>query len=337
MDKVKVGVIGLGMGQGHLKHYEGNANAEVVALCDIDRERLDQVLEDRTAVKGFTDYKEMLNLKDLQAVSVALPNFLHAPVTMDALQAGKHVMCEKPMAMNAAEAEEMKAAAEKAGKLLMMHFNMRYMSTAATLKPIIEAGTLGDIYHVTTTYLRRDGYPRPGGWFGQKDKSGGGPLIDLGVHRIDLALWLIGYPKPVAVLGNVYDMLAREKLAHLDFDCEDFSTAMIRFENGCTMYVAASWDGYPEPGRAVTMGIYGTGAYAFEGAGELTLCKKESGVPAAATLEVQQPKETAQDHFVECILEGKQPLPSAEHGVIVMKILDAIYESARTGREVAIQ
>jgi predicted dehydrogenase len=325
------------MGQGHLQCYEASPNAEAVAVCDIDRARLDKVLQTRPNVKGFTDYKEMLAMKDLQAVSVALPNFLHAPVTIAALKAGKHVMCEKPMAMNTAEAQEMKATADKLGLTLMMHFNMRFMTTAATLKPVIEGGALGEIYHVTTTYLRRDGYPGAGGWFGQKAKSGGGPLIDLGVHRIDLALHLIGYPKPVAALGNVYYLLAREKLKGVAFDCEDFSTGMIRFDNGCTMYAAASWDGYPMPGRALTMGIYGTKGYVFETGSELALCTKQNGVPVTMTLEVQQPKETAQHHFVTCLQEGRKPGPAAEHGVIVMKILDAIYESARTGREVAIK
>jgi predicted dehydrogenase len=337
MKRVNVGVIGLGMGSAHLKCYEACPQAKVVALCDVDEAKLNSILKDRPGVEGFTDYRKMLKMKELHAVSVALPNYLHAPVTIAALQAGKHVLCEKPMAMNAREAQQMKRAAERAHRILMMHFNMRFFAPAATLKPIIEAGTLGDIYHVTTTYLRRDGYPKPGGWFGQKDKSGGGPLIDLGVHRIDFAMWLIGYPRPVAALGAVYNMMAREKLKGLDFDCEDFSAAMIRFANGCTMYVAASWDGYPQPGRGLTMEIFGTKGAIYEKANELVLCKKENGIPVACTLEQRQPKETAQQHFVDCIIRRKKPGPSADNGVTVMKILDAIYESARTGTEVLIR
>ncbi len=336
MDKVKVGVIGLGMGQYHLQSYEKCPQAEVLAVCDIDEALMQGVLRGRPAVRGFTSYKDMLALQELQAVSVALPNYLHAPITIEALEAGRHVLCEKPMAMNAAEAQHMKATADRLGKLLMMHFNMRYMTTAATLKPIMEAGALGEIYHVTTTYTRRDGYPRPGSWFGQKAKSGGGPLIDLGVHRIDLALWLIGYPRPVAAFGSVYDLLARRKLRGVEFDCEDFSAAMIRFENGCTLYSAASWDGHELGGGGLTMSIRGTEGAIYEQGGQLTLCRTEHGVPVMAVLEPQQPKESPQQHFVDCILHGRQPGPSAEHGVIVMKILDAIYESARTGREVRI-
>ena len=336
MDKVNVGVIGLGMGQVHLECYEACPNARVVALCDIDEARLSEDLSERPGVRGFTDYSEMLQMEELQAVSVALPNFLHAPVTLEALNAGKHVLCEKPMAMNAAEAQQMKQTAEKLGKVLMMHFNMRYMATAATLKPLIDAGVLGEVYHVTTTYTRRDGYPRQSGWFGLKSKSGGGPLIDLGVHRIDLALWLIGYPKPATVFGSVYDLLAREKHKGGDFDCEDFSAAMIRFENGCTMYVVASWDGHQKDPGELTMSIRGTKGAVFESANQLTLCRNEHGVPTTSALEQQETKESAQQHFVDCILEGRQPGPSAEHGVVVMRILDAIYESARTGREVRI-
>jgi len=336
MNKVRVGVIGLGMGQYHLQSYEACPAAEVVAVCDVDETRLQGVLKTRPRVRGFKDCGEMLALKELDAVSVALPNFLHAPVTIAALKAGKHVMCEKPMAMNAAEAKKMRDTAKRLRKLLMMHFNMRYMTTAATLKPIIDTGALGRIYHVTTTYTRRDGYPRPGSWFGQKAQSGGGPLIDLGVHRIDLALWLIGYPKPVAAFGGVYDLLAREKLKGIKFDCEDFSAAMIRFADGCTMYCVASWDGHEKAGGC-TMSIRGTDGAIFEEGAELTLCRKEFGVPTACVLAPQQPKESPQQHFVDCILSGKQPGPSAEHGVTVMKILDAIYASARTGREARIR
>jgi predicted dehydrogenase len=336
MDKLRVGVIGLGMGQAHLQCYEQCEQAEVVAVCDVDPQRLDQVLKTRPHVKGYADYRKMLKMKDLQAVSVALPNYLHCPVTLQALDAGLHVLCEKPMAMNAAEARRMKERAEKAGRTLMMHFNVRFMHASATLKPIMDAGLVGRVYHVTTTYLRRDGYPRPGGWFGQKAKSGGGPMIDLGVHRIDFALYLIGYPRPVSVLANCYDLLARQKLAGLDFDCEDFSAAMVRFEDGATMYVAASWDGFEPHGGGLTMSIRGDKGALFESGGEWTLCRKENGVNTLAQLEQVQPTETAQAHFVRSIQAGTPPHPSAEHGVICMQILDAIYESARTGRPVEI-
>jgi len=334
---LKVGLIGAGGIAGtHIGYLKKIPDVEVVALCDVREEAARKTAEKFEVPKVFSSYKDILKLKDVDAVSVCTPNYFHAEPTIAALKAGKHVMCEKPMAMNTAEAKKMRDTAKRLRKLLMMHFNMRYMTTAATLKPIIDTGALGRIYHVTTTYTRRDGYPRPGSWFGQKAQSGGGPLIDLGVHRIDLALWLIGYPKPVAAFGGVYDLLAREKLKGIKFDCEDFSAAMIRFADGCTMYCVASWDGHEKAGGC-TMSIRGTDGAIFEEGAELTLCRKEFGVPTACVLAPQQPKESPQQHFVDCILSGKQPGPSAEHGVTVMKILDAIYASARTGREARIR
>jgi len=337
MDKARVGVIGLRMGMAHLRGYEECPRARVTALCDINEEALNAALEGRADVQGFTDYRKMLESAELDAVSVALPNHLHAPVTLAAIEAGKHVLCEKPMALNAAEAQQMKEAADRAGKVLMMHFNMRFMTVAATLRPLVEAGTLGHIYHAVTTYTRRDGYPRPGTWFGQKELSGGGPLIDLGVHRLDLALWLMGYPRPVAAFGNCYDLLARQKLEGVEFDCEDFAAAMVRFDNGSTLYLAASWDGHQAERTEQIMRLYGTRGSVFERNGQMTLCRQENGLPATRDLEPREPEETPQAHFVACILDGRAPGPSAAHGVSVMKILDAVYESSRTGREVAIR
>ncbi|MBS3763198.1 MAG: Gfo/Idh/MocA family oxidoreductase [Planctomycetes bacterium] len=336
MDQVRTGVIGLGMGQAHLRGYENAPNAKTVAVCDIDENRLEEVVGNCDEIQKFTDTTEMLNLPELDAVSIALPNYLHAPITIEALKAGKHVLCEKPMAMNSAEAMEMKETAEEAGLKLMLHFNMRFMNTAATLKPLLSSGSLGTIYHATTTYTRQNGYPKPGGWFGQKDKSGGGPMIDLGVHRLDLALWLMDYPRPVSVLGGVYDHLAQRKLADADFDCEDFSTGMIRFENGATLYLTASWDGYQPESTEITMALYGTEGSAFERSGTLTYCHEKDGEAISQGLEQRDPDESPQEHFVRSILEDIPPGPCAEHGVIVMKILDAIYESARTGHEVSI-
>jgi len=346
MSTVKVGVIGLGMGAGHLKSFEAAEQAEVVAICDLDEARLNKQAAGRPHVKTFTDYKEMLAMEGLQAVSIALPNYLHAPVTIDALRAGKHVLCEKPMAMNAQQAQEMKAVAEQEGRILMMHFNMRYSPLARSLKRLADSGAIGDVYHVATTYTRRDGYPGlgrgltgHGAWFTQKDKSGGGPLIDLGVHRIDFALWLIGYPRPVAASGQTYDWMARRKFRapEVKFDCEDFSTGMIRFENGCTMYAVASWDGYQKSGGELTMKIYGTEGAIFQEGSEAWLCRVENGVPTTSAIEPMDSKATCESDFVDSIAEGKEPPATAGHGVIVSKILDALYESSETAKEVRIE
>ncbi len=336
MDVINTGVIGLGMGRGHARGFDACPDARVAVLCDSDEQRLAEESEKYPDALTCSDYRQMLEMEDLDAVAVALPNYLHAPVTLDLLRAGKHVLCEKPMAMNAGEAETMKAEAEARNRILMLHFNMRFMSTAATLRPLVDAGEFGKIYHITTTYTRRNGYPHPGSWFGQRARSGGGPLIDLGVHRLDLALWLMDYPPPASVLGCNYDLLAKEKMADFDFDCEDFSAALIRFADGSSMYLASSWDGHQAQDSEITMNIYGARASAFERDGELTLCADDAGEPSVRRLGAEEPQETPQQHFIRTIRNGAEPGPSAAHGVTVMRLLDAIYESARTGKEVRL-
>ncbi|MCX7806961.1 MAG: Gfo/Idh/MocA family oxidoreductase, partial [Planctomycetota bacterium] len=155
----------------------------------------------------YTSAEDMLAKEHLDAVSIATPNKFHAPLTLAAIAAGCHVLCEKPMAMNAVEAREMLDAAQKAGKRLMINFSYRFNEMSMALKQQVDAGLLGEIYFGRTVWHRRRGLPGFGGWFGQKALSGGGPLIDLGVHRLDLALWLMGYPKPVWVMGSTYQHL----------------------------------------------------------------------------------------------------------------------------------
>ncbi len=336
MEALNIGVIGLRKGMQHVQNFNASPDANTIAVCDSNAEKLKQVSSEYPDALACTDYKEMLGMADLDAVAVALPNHLHAPVTIDFLRAGKHVLCEKPMAMNAVEAESMKTEAEKNGLTLMLHFNMRFMSIGATLKPLVDRGRFGNIYHVNTTYTRRNGYPHPGSWFGKKEESGGGPLIDLGVHRLDLGLWLMGYPRPVSVSGANYACLAEKKLAGVDFDCEDFSAAFIRFENGASLYLASSWDAHQETAAEVTMKMYGTDAAAFEHNMNLTVCSSIGGEeePDIEHLTPKESEETPQQHFINSIHNRTTPGPSAEHGVIIMRIIDAIYESARTGREV---
>ena len=185
----------------------------------------------------------MLTEQALDVVSVATPNKLHMPLTVAALEAGCHVLCEKPMALSAAEAHKMLGAAERAARRLMINFSYRFNEQSQALKERVDAGELGEIYFGRTIWHRRRGLPRFGGWFGQKAISGGGPLIDLGVHRLDLALWLMGYPKPVWVMGGAYKPIASAlaQAQGVEYDVEDLAVAMIRFENGAMLVVEASW------------------------------------------------------------------------------------------------
>ena len=209
--KIKIGIIGLGWpGREHLKGYKQCADAEVVALCDMNTELAGQQTKEHDIAHLFTDHKQMFKEIDLDAGSVCLPNFLHAPITLDALKAGKHVICEKPPALDAKQARKMADTAKKNKLTLMYALCLRFGGAAKLAKDYIEQGELGEIYYGRAVYHRRRGIPMgSGSWFVDKKRSGGGALIDIGVHALDSAWWLMGCPKPVSVSGSAYQKFKR--------------------------------------------------------------------------------------------------------------------------------
>ena len=339
--RLRMGVVGLGMGQGHAQGYQSHPGAELVALCDVDEARLQSVAAKMGVPEQYTDTRKMFRQAGLDAVSIAVPNKFHAPLTIAALQAGLHVLCEKPMATTVKEAERMQEAARKARKNLMINFSFRFTEASGALKQQVDAGVIGDIYFGRSVWHRRRGMP--GGWFTDKELAGGGPLIDLGVHRLDLALWLMGYPEPVAVSGSTYDLIAR-KVARKErrkYTVEDLACGIVKFANGATLILEASWAlNIREPEHMSTT-LYGTrgslvqkneeGGYQFTA----ELFTEEEGNFFTKTLESRTvPTPSAYHEFVNSILEKRQPSATGEQGLKVMKILEGIYKSAEKGREV---
>ena len=349
---IKVGVIGTGGISGvHLGGYSRNPNVEIYALCDINEKNLAKRAEEYKVSRTFTDYREMLALKELDAVSVCTWNSAHAECAIAALRAGKHVLCEKPMALNTAQAQEMEKAAKENGKLLMIGFVRRFGNDCAALKDFIDSGSFGEIYYAKAQYLRRKGCP--GGWFGDKSRSGGGPLIDLGVHVIDLCRYLMGGPQPVSVYGATFSKLGDRR--HIKdargysstvvskddiFDVEDMATALIRFDNGAVLSVEASFSLNIEKDVG-NIELFGTKA-GCKLDPELTIFTDMNDY--LANVKLSQSTALSFDglfdneinHFVECIETGKPCRNPAQDGVTLMKILDGIYESARTGHEVLL-
>jgi predicted dehydrogenase len=176
VERVGVGVIGLGMGRNHAIHFGDCPEADLIALCDVNAERAAQVASETHPRRVYTSTEELLADPEIAAVAVALPNALHAPVVRQCFEAGKHVLCEKPLAMNAREGEQMVEAARRAGKWLMMHFNYRFQPTSQAVKRAVDAGALGDVYFARSVWHRKRGIPQLGGWFTQKAMSGGGVL-----------------------------------------------------------------------------------------------------------------------------------------------------------------
>ncbi|HIV27171.1 MAG TPA: Gfo/Idh/MocA family oxidoreductase [Candidatus Ornithocaccomicrobium faecavium] len=349
---IKVGVIGTGGISGvHLGGYSRNPNVEIYALCDINEKNLAKRAEEYKVSRTFTDYREMLALKELDAVSVCTWNSAHAECAIAALRAGKHVLCEKPMALNTAQAQEMEKAAKENGKLLMIGFVRRFGNDCAVLKDFIDSGSFGEIYYAKAQYLRRKGCP--GGWFGDKSRSGGGPLIDLGVHVIDLCRYLMGGPQPVSVYGATFNKLGDRR--HIKdargysstvvskddiFDVEDMATALIRFDNGAVLSVEASFSLNIEKDVG-NIELFGTKA-GCKLDPELTIFTDMNDYLAnvklaqSTALSFDGLFDNEINHFVECIETGKPCRNPAQDGVTLMKILDGIYESARTGHEVLL-
>lgn len=347
---LNVAVIGLGMGRGHLKAYLQYPRCVVVAVCDQDRARLAERAADVPEERRFTDWRKLLAAAgelELDAVSVALPNYLHAPVTIAAFEAGLHVLCEKPMAMNARQGRAMLAAARKAGKTLMINFSFRFTEQSRALKGIVDSGLVGDIYFGRTAWHRRRGLPGFGGWFGQKKLSGGGPIIDLGVHRLDLAMWLMGNPRPVTVSGGAYNVIGARVAAERGkaFDVEDLGCALIRFDNGATLILEASWAGFSEHREDMVTQLWGTEGgiiqrnlpqkgYEFEAR---VFTEQDNTLWESRLQQVDMHCPSAYQEFVDAVLDGREPLATGEHGLDVQLILDAIYKSAATKREVRIR
>ena len=344
-DPVRCAVIGLGVGASHVKSYTETPEAKLVAIADTDPKRLEKHAESVGKENCFTDYKAMLKTVKPDLVSVALPNFLHAPVSIDCLKAGAHVLCEKPMALSVAESRKMIAVAKQARRKLGINLSYRFSPPARALKEMADSGFLGEPYHALTCWTRRDGFPGFGSWFGQKKLSGGGPLIDLGVHRIDLAIWLMGCPEPTAVSGMTHHRIGipRAKATNKVFDVEDLAAGIVRFKNGISLLFEISWGGHQEHAERMSTTVMGTkgtlihrnegGGYQFVGeyftnSGTTKLNGRISSADGVYR--------SSMASMVESIANGTPLIASAEDGLSIQRVLDGLYKSAQIGKEVRV-
>lgn len=343
--RLRIGIVGLGIGRMHIEGWRQHPDAEVIAIADADAQRLAAVGDQFGIAARYPSAEAMLAAGGLDVVSVCTPNKFHKALTIAAFEAGAHVLCEKPMAMNADEGRAMLAAAKRTGKRLMINFSYRFSAASRGLKAQVDSGMFGEFYFGRTVWHRRRGMPGFGGWFGTKALAGGGPLIDLGVHRLDLALWLMGYPKPTWVLGSTHDPIARELAAASGktFDVEDLAGALIRFDNGATLIVEASWAANIQEAELMETRLLGTKAgllqrnvdegYSFDA----HMFTEKDGAQLDIHLHPPAtPARSAMHDFADAILHERAHPASGEEGLVVMEILDAIYESARQGAPVRI-
>lgn len=353
---LRVGICGSGITVLHIQGYLKIPGVEIVAIAGPDVARCQDVADTYGIPRVFADYREMLAL-DLDAVSIGVPNNFHAQIAIDALAAGCHVLCEKPLADSVAAGERIAAAARGSDKVLMVAFNRRYLPNSLVLKRLIDAGTLGPIYYAKTAWTRRSGIPGFGGWFTTKALSGGGPLIDLGVHMMDLALHMMGYPRPVSVSGATYAEFGPRGKGSMNygtrpddpslivFDVEDFATGFIRFENGATLFVETSWAGYQPLGDDIYLQVYGREGGAriampeFQKEHSLRVVTEAAGVIMDTEPELPRARDLNEyDHeiaaFVSCIRTQTPPAATFEQGLTILRIIDALYRSAESGRQI---
>ena len=354
--KLKIAVIGAGgIATGaHMPGYAKMDNVEVAAICDIKIEKAKKLADAYGVEQIFQNYEDVFEIPGLDAVDICTPNYLHSVIAVAALNKGLHVFCEKPDAVSVEEVEKMKAAADASGKVLMVMRNNRYMLISDFMKKYIAQGRMGEIYAARCGWQRRRGIPGKGGWFTTKEQSGGGPLIDLGVHMIDLTMWLMGNPKPVSVTGCTYMKFADndtsdsvnsafgEKNAEGTFDVEDLVMGFIRFENGACMQIEFSWASNIEKEQRF-FELYGTkaGAKWYDTDDKLKIFEEEFGstvdyLPNVDNSKGIQIHEANLRHFADVVLNGTEPMFVPQQGVNMVKILAALYESAKTGREVQL-
>jgi predicted dehydrogenase len=345
MSQLKIAVCGLGMGNAHIAGWKKHPGVTVVAACDLNRDRWEKTRKEHGVEKFYDDWDALLAAERPDAVSIATPNALHRAQTEAALAAGCHVLCEKPLSVSAVDGRAMLDAAARAGKRLMVNFSYRFSAASVALKRVVESGRLGRVYYARTLWHRRRGIPGLGGWFTTKKMSGGGPLIDLGVHRLDLALWLMGCPKAEHVLATRSDVfMQRATKDGKSADVEDLAAAMISLEGGRAITLEASWAGdgveietqetrlWGDRGGLVQRNL--NGGYDYEGTffSETDGVLENSLVRPGPGLAVK----SAMECFADAIINGTPHPADAADALRVQEILDAIYRSAAERRPVAV-
>jgi len=343
--KIRVGIIGLGIGRWHVESYLAIPEVKVAALCDIDGEKLKSAATRYGIARVYTSYEELCQSDKVDALSICVPNYMHAPVAVCALENGKHILCEKPLSASPEEGSKILEASKKNPELkAMMEMKFRFNKDSAYVKNMVGNGELGEVYYGFSTYLRQlGGIPKMGTWFTKKELSGGGPLIDNGVHFLDLIWWLMGCPKPVEVFGTTYAKFGPHGKGAKGwtgepspeiFNVEDLALGTIRFSNGATVMLDNAWAAFVEK-EVIGLRLCGTkgGATLWP----FRICYEEDGqiiskIPDLTDVE----SENQFRHFIDCIIKDKQPISTIDQGVTVLKMLDAIYRSAETGESVNV-
>ena len=349
----RVAIIGAGfvVQRAHIPGFQALPHVTIVALADVNQARAQEVAQEAGIPQVYTDYQEMLRRERPDIVVVATPNVFHKPMTLAALEAGAHVLCEKPLALSYADAQEMMALARERGRVLTVGTHFRWSTPMQAAKAQADAGFFGEIYAARSIWNRRTGIPGYGSWFTNRELAGAGALLDIGVHSLDRALHLMGYPQPVRVSGVTKAMFGPRAKglggwgidkqapdAQARFDVDDFAWAFIRFQNGAVLQLEVAWAShYPE--EFLTQ-IYGTdGGGLVEGSERLTLYTELNGQPVTIQPELPRGGPGSYARMIRDFVRYLDGEPGAtivqpQEALTVALLLEGILRSAERGQEV---
>jgi len=342
MTKVRIGVLGTGtiMRGSHLLTLRDHPRAEVAAAANHRSESLERLAADFNIAKRYTDFGAMAADPEIDAVVIALPNYLHAPATIQMLEAGKHVLCEKPMAMSVAECEQMIEAARGSGRKLMIGHMWRFDREIVWLRELVASGKLGRVFKVKShEVLIYDLYgedPPLDSWFLDRALAGGGGLTDMGIQSFDTLRFVVGNARPIRVFATTGTYFK-------DIEVEDTATVMLEFEGGVTALIEAGWYNLHADEQQGYTQVFGDRGYATAVPPELRMNVEgewsviQPRIPPRKQQEDLPAFQAQMDHFIDCIVNDREPSPGGEDGLWAMRMLEAAYSSAESGEAVAIE
>jgi predicted dehydrogenase len=350
---VQIGIIGAGqIGKYHLEMYQKVPAAKIMAIADLNEAEARRVAEQYHIPHVFTDFRDLLDCKEIEAVDVCLHNNLHAPVSIAAMEAGKHVYCEKPMAGSFRDAELMFQTMLSTGQMLNIQLFTPFLKETKAAKALIDSGRLGKIYHARSVGCRRRGRPYVDGYgspaFVQKEISAGGALYDMGIYHIANLLYLLGNPSPMTISGKCYQEIAMdaERRAQSHYNVEEMGLGFVRLENDATLDIIESWAMHLETGEGSsiigTLGGIRLSPFSFyQNAGELDLDCTTNLEEFDQRMKLMNPNydtyEGPQHHWVAALQKRIPLLPSAAWALNTMLISEGIYLSSQLGREVTAE
>ncbi|TJY44043.1 Gfo/Idh/MocA family oxidoreductase [Cohnella pontilimi] len=350
MRKVRVGIVGIGMiaHMFHIPKYQNHPQVEITAIADLDLERAKEVADQLGGIPAYGSALEMFRSEKLDAVSIATFNESHVELAMLALDHGLDVLVEKPMAVSSEQAIQLREKAAAGDRIVMVGMSARFRYDCRALHGIVESGDLGEIYFAKARILRRRGVPF--GWFTNFAQSGGGPMMDIGVHALDAVWWMMGKPEPDLVVGKLfrkvapfetegvgfYSAMSKDNKENPVYDVEDLGSAYITFKNGAALTIEASWAVNGSEDDAMKIDLFGTkGGASLD---PFTMFKESDRIPVSYGLKVQENDfyQEEMNHFIDCVLTRKQPVIDAAQGMQIVRMLEAIRRSSETNSAVKL-